>query len=103
MTNTLWTERLSAGAKNITSSAIRDLLKVTEQPEVISFAGGLPSPDCFPTEELMAAAERVLVEKPVAALQYGPTEGYAPLREFILTLMAERGLSVPYSQVLTLN
>jgi len=87
----------------MTSSAIRDLLKVTEQPEVISFAGGLPSPDCFPTEELMAAAERVLVEKPLAALQYGPTEGYAPLREFITTLMRGRGLSIPAEQVLTLN
>ena len=101
--STIWTEQLSAGARNITSSAIRDLLKVTEQPEVISFAGGLPSPDCFPTEELMAAAERVLVEKPLAALQYGPTEGYAPLREFILTLMNERGLTMPIEQVLTLN
>ncbi len=101
--NTLWTERLSSGAKNITSSAIRDLLKVTEQPEVISFAGGLPSPDCFPTEEIAAAAERVLIEKPLAALQYGPTEGYAPLREFIATLMQARGLSIPTDQILTLN
>jgi len=99
----LWTERFSSGAKNMTSSAIRDLLKVTEQPEVISFAGGLPSPDCFPTEEITAAAERVLVEKPLAALQYGPTEGYAPLREFITTLMRGRGLSIPSDQILTLN
>jgi 2-aminoadipate transaminase len=101
--STIWTEHLSSGAKNITSSAIRDLLKVTEQPEVISFAGGLPSPDCFPTEEITAAAERILIEKPIAALQYGPTEGYAPLREFITTLMEGRGLSVPIDQVLTLN
>lgn len=101
--NTLWTSQLSAGAKNITSSAIRDLLKVTEQPEIISFAGGLPSPDCFPREEIMAAAERVLVEKPLAALQYGPTEGYAPLRDFIASLMRGRGLAVPSEQVLTLN
>ncbi|HEX9369798.1 MAG TPA: PLP-dependent aminotransferase family protein [Roseiflexaceae bacterium] len=101
--SSLWTDRLSSGARRMTSSAIRDLLKVTEQPEVISFAGGLPSPDCFPTEELMAAAERVLVEKPLAALQYGPTEGYAPLREFITTLMRGRGLSIPAEQVLTLN
>jgi 2-aminoadipate transaminase len=101
--STIWTAQLSTGAKNITSSAIRDLLKVTEQPEIISFAGGLPAPECFPTEEITAAAERVLVERPLAALQYGPTEGYAPLREFILTLMEERGLSVPIDQVLTLN
>lgn len=101
--NTLWSERLSSGAANITSSAIRDLLKVTEQPEVISFAGGLPAPECFPTEELAAAAERVLVERPVAALQYGPTEGYRPLREFLVGLMRERGLSIPLEQVLLLS
>ncbi len=101
--NTLWTERLSSGAANITSSAIRDLLKVTEQPEMISFAGGLPAPECFPTEELAAAAERVLVERPVAALQYGPTEGYRPLREFLVSLMRERGLSIPLEQVLLLS
>jgi 2-aminoadipate transaminase len=101
--STLWTERLSSGAANITSSAIRDLLKVTEQPEMISFAGGLPAPECFPTEELAAAAERVLVERPVAALQYGPTEGYRPLREFLVSLMRERGLSIPQEQVLLLS
>src|SRR5262249_14322614 len=94
---------LSSGAKNMTSSVIRDLLKVTEQPDVISFAGGLPSPDCFPTEEIAAAAERVLVEKPLAALQYGPTEGYTPLREVITTLMRGRGLPIPADQILTLN
>ena len=98
-----WTSHLSAGAKNITSSAIRDLLKVTEQPEVISFAGGLPAPECFPTEELAAASERVLVERPIAALQYGPTEGYRPLREFVATLMQQRGLAIPADQILMLN
>ena len=101
--DTLWTSQLSSGAKNITSSAIRDLLKVTEQPDVISFAGGLPAPECFPTEELAAAAERVLIEHPIAALQYGPTEGYRPLREFITTLMRGRGLSIPTDQILMLN
>src|SRR5262245_25807382 len=100
---TLWTSQLSSGAKNITSSAIRDLLKVTEQPDVISFAGGLPAPECFPTEELAAAAERMLIEHPIAALQYGPTEGYRPLREFVTTLMQGRGLSIPTDQILMLN
>jgi 2-aminoadipate transaminase len=99
----LWMDQLSSGARQITSSAIRDLLKVTEQPEVISFAGGLPAPECFPTEELTAAAERVLIERPLAALQYGPTEGYRPLREFVTTLMDERGLAIPADQVLMLS
>lgn len=100
---TQWTRQLSAGAKNITSSAIRDLLKVTEQPDMISFAGGLPAPECFPTEALAAAAERVLAQQPIAALQYGPTEGYRPLREFITTLMHRRGLVIPADQILILS
>jgi 2-aminoadipate transaminase len=99
----LWLDQLSTGAQQITSSAIRDLLKVTEQPEMISFAGGLPAPECFPTEELTAAAERVLIERPLAALQYGPTEGYRPLREFVTSLMGERGLEIPVEQVLMLS
>jgi 2-aminoadipate transaminase len=99
----LWTDHLSDGAKQISSSAIRDLLKVLEQPGMISFAGGLPAPECFPTEELTAAAERVLVERPLAALQYGPTEGYGPLREFVTSVMRGRGLSIPAEQVLMLS
>jgi len=96
----LWTDRFSTGIQQSTSSAIRDLLKVTEQPEMISFAGGLPAPECFPTEELTAAAERVLVERPVVALQYGPTEGYKPLREFLTSHVARLGISVPVEQLL---
>lgn len=95
-----WSTRLSQAANNMTSSAIRDLLKVTERPEIISFAGGLPAPECFPTEELTAAAERVLVERPLAALQYGPTEGYTPLRAFIAEHMADLDVHVPAEQVL---
>src|SRR4029453_41279 len=101
--NTLWLDQLATGVRKVRSSAIRDLLVVTEKPDMISFAGGLPAPECFPTEELTAAAERVLVERPVAALQYGPTEGYRPLRDFITSVMRSRGLTIPADQVLTLN
>jgi len=101
--SSLWTERFSAGARKITSSAIRDLLKVAQQPGVISFAGGMPAPECFPTEELGAAAERALVEQPIGVLQYGPTEGHPPLREFLVGLMRERGLSVPLEQLIVLS
>jgi 2-aminoadipate transaminase len=76
-----WT--LSQRAQKLTSSAIREILKVTERPEVISFAGGLPSPDTFPVERLRAKAAEVLSDDPSAALQYGPTEGYSKLREWI--------------------
>lgn len=76
-----WT--LSQRAQKLTSSAIRELLKVTERPEVISFAGGLPSPDTFPVARLRASADMVLASAPTAALQYGPTEGYMALREWV--------------------
>jgi 2-aminoadipate transaminase len=76
-----WT--FSQRAQKLTSSAIREILKVTERPEVISFAGGLPSPATFPVERLRAACVDVLTQAPSPALQYGPTEGYLPLREWI--------------------
>ncbi len=76
-----WT--ISQRAQQLTSSAIREILKVTERPEVISFAGGLPSPATFPVAEMQEACARVFADNPQAALQYGPTEGLMPLREWI--------------------
>jgi 2-aminoadipate transaminase len=99
-TDAFWEAHLSQGARNITSSAIRDLLKFTEQPDMISFAGGLPAPECFPTEEITAASERVLVERPIVALQYGPTEGYRPLRELLATRTTNLDIPVSLDQVL---
>lgn len=98
--NAFWEASLSEGARQLQSSAIRDLLHVTERPETISFAGGLPAPDCFPTTALSAAAARVLATTPTAALQYGPTEGYRPLRSWIAEHMAALGVPVPVEQVL---
>lgn len=77
--NQLFSER----ARAIQSSAIREILKVTERPEVISFAGGLPSSATFPVVEMLAAFDRVLTAKGREALQYSTTEGFAPLREWI--------------------
>ena len=65
------------------SSAIRELLKYTELPDLISFAGGLPAPDVFPVEEFNSACDRVLQEQGAVALQYSATDGYLPLREMI--------------------
>lgn len=96
----LWTERIAAGAAELHSSAIRDLLRLIDQPAMISLAGGLPAPELFPAEEIAAASEHVLVEAPLAALQYGPTEGYAPLRSWVATRMAGLGLTVATDQVL---
>ncbi|GFE86473.1 aminotransferase-like domain-containing protein [Steroidobacter agaridevorans] len=74
---------LSQRAQKLTSSVIREILKITERPEVISFAGGLPSPDTFPVERVLAATQTILTTAPTPALQYGPTEGYLQLREWI--------------------
>ncbi len=84
----IWDERIAEGARGMRSSAIRDLLKLTARPDMISFAGGLPAPELFPAEELSAAGERALAEAPLAALQYGPTEGYGPLRELVAGWLA---------------
>jgi 2-aminoadipate transaminase len=80
---TQWDHRYAQRTQRMRSSTIRELLKLTELPDVISFAGGLPAPDVFPYEELVEACTRVLRTNGVVALQYGSTEGYQPLREMI--------------------
>jgi 2-aminoadipate transaminase len=65
------------------ASAIREILKVTEMPDVISFAGGLPAPELFPVEQFARACQEVLADDGPAALQYSVTEGYAPLRQWV--------------------
>ena len=92
--------RISERAQKLTSSAIREILKVTERPEVISFAGGLPSPATFPAERMREASERVLRDAPAAALQYSATEGYAPLREWIAARYSKDGVTIRATQVL---
>jgi 2-aminoadipate transaminase len=97
---TLWSERFAQRTQRMTSSVIRELLKYTERPDVISFAGGLPAPEIFPVEEVAAAAERVLRERGRQGLQYSATEGYPPLRELIVRHMARYGIRVGPSNVL---
>ncbi len=74
---------LSGRADQMNPSVLRELLKVTERPDIISFAGGLPSPKTFPVAEFEAACSRVLREDAEAALQYAASEGYGPLREMV--------------------
>lgn len=94
---------LSKRAQGLTSSAIREILKVTERPEVISFAGGLPSAETFPVERIREATAKVLQDAPQAALQYGPTEGFGPLREWLSGHMASKGANVPASRILVVT
>ena len=74
---------LAARATRMDPSVLRDILKMTEQPHIISFAGGLPSPDAFPVEAFNAAYEKVMRTQPRDALQYASSEGYKPLREWV--------------------
>jgi 2-aminoadipate transaminase len=80
---TPWEYRYAHRTQKMGSSVIRELLKFTEQPDIISFAGGLPAPDVFPVKEFQAACNQVLQEQGAQALQYSTTEGYRPLREMI--------------------
>jgi len=98
--NTLWSQRYAQRTQRMQSSAIRELLKLTERPDMISFAGGLPAPEVFPVAEFQAACQRVLAEHGPQALQYSTTEGYRPLREMIARHMARYGIVVEPDNVL---
>jgi len=98
--DTPWSDRYAARTATMTSSAIRELLKLTADPEMISFAGGLPAPEAFPVAEIAAATARVLAEHGALALQYGTTEGYRPLREMIVRHMDRYGIAVGPDNVL---
>ena len=86
---TSWKHRYAKRMRGMSSSAIRELLKLTQLSDIISFAGGLPAPELFPVEEFRAATDRVLVKHGSEALQYSTTEGYEPLREYIVHKMAQ--------------
>jgi 2-aminoadipate transaminase len=92
--------QMARRAERMNPSIIREILKVTEQPGVISLAGGLPSPDGFPVEAMRAASERVLREAPREALQYAASEGFAPLREWVAATLGAQGLDADPDQVL---
>ena len=93
-----WT--LAQRAHKMNPSVIREILKVTEKPGIISFAGGLPSPLTFPIDAVREASERVLKEDGKAALQYAASEGYAPLREWVAQDLLKQGMNINPDQVL---
>ena len=95
--------KFSERAVQLKSSMIREILKVTQRPEVISFAGGLPSPETFPVERMRAAFDKVLAESGKTALQYGPTDGFPPLREFIANSLSINGAKISPDQVLMVS
>jgi DNA-binding transcriptional MocR family regulator len=76
--HTLWDERFALRTDNIGSSAIREMLKFTSQPDVISFAGGMPAPEVFPIEKFKEACDVVLTEMGDNALQTAPPKVISP-------------------------
>jgi 2-aminoadipate transaminase len=98
--STAWTARYALRTKSITSSQIRELLKFTQKPGMISFGGGLPAPDVFPVERFKEACNKVLNDHAASALQYGETEGYRPLRELLANNMARYGIKAKPENVL---
>ena len=95
--------QFSERAQQLQSSAIREILKITQRPEIISFAGGLPSPATFPVERMKAAYDKVLSDNGKQALQYGPTDGYAPLREWVANYLSTEGTKMLPEQILMVS
>ncbi len=94
---------LARRMERLKPSAVREILKVAERPDILSFAGGLPAPELFPMAAIAQAHTEVLAEEGRSALQYSTTEGFGPLREWIRAHMAERGLRGATDQVLITN
>lgn len=97
---TPWNQRCAQRMQWMRASTIRELLKLTENPEIISFGGGMPAPEVFPVEAFRAAADRVLARKGATALQYSASEGYRPLREWLVGYMARYGIEAAPENVL---
>ena len=98
--STLWDDRYAQRTQRMKGSAIRELLKITEMPDVISFAGGLPAPEVFPIEEFRTACLKVLDESGAQALQYSTTDGYLPLREMIARHSKRYGIEVTAENII---
>ena len=83
--------KFSDKVSGLQASAIREILKFTADPEVISFAAGNPAPEAFPTEEIARISADILKNDPVLALQYSISEGYPPLRNLLKEDLEKKG------------
>ena len=97
-------KHFSARANKLKASDVRELLKLLQNPDMISFAGGLPNPQTFPTEMIRGIANDILGAADAAkALQYGITEGYLPLREALADRMRKKGMDIDTDNVITVS
>jgi DNA-binding transcriptional MocR family regulator len=100
-----WSAHFAGRARGMAASEIRELLKLLDQPDIISFAGGIPDPDLFPRDQLAAAFQSVLGDPKRAgvALQYAVSEGYAPLREWLAGYMGRLGVACAPDNIVITN
>lgn len=95
--------RFSDRVSRMDTSAVRRVLALTAKPDIISFAGGLPAPESFPLEALRKASDKVYLTKGAAALQYGPSEGFQPLREKLARRHQAQGIACAADNVLIVS
>lgn len=95
-----WTDHWATRTQHLKASMIRELLKLTARPEIISFAGGLPATETLPIQAIIEACERILSTHADKALQYGPTEGYSCLREHLAAEHRTRGVPASAENIL---
>jgi DNA-binding transcriptional MocR family regulator len=100
-----WSHHFARRADRMQASEIRELLKLLDQPDIISFAGGIPDPKLFPVAAIAEASQKILSDpkNAVAALQYSLSEGYPPLRQWIADYMERRGLACAADNILITN
>src|SRR5438132_6127964 len=98
-----WQQLYADRAQGMRASDIREILKITAQPDVISLAGGLPAPELFPIDEYRRAFEWVLESDGAQALQYGPSEGYRPLRKLLAERLTRFGIGCSADDILVTN
>ena len=95
--------RFAKRTELMNSSVVRETLKLTARPDIISFAGGMPAPEVFPVEAMRAASDKVLTTAGPTALQYGPSDGCLPLREKIAGRHRREGMACRAEDILMIN
>ena len=100
-----WSRHFATRAKSMQASEIRELLKLLDKPDIISFAGGIPDPKLFPREEIAKVSQKILTDpaRAATALQYSVSEGYLPLREWLAGYMGGLGVKCTADNILITN
>lgn len=98
-----WNEKFAGRTEHMKRSAIREILKLTQRPDIISFAGGLPAPELFPVDRVREASDIVLSERGREALQYSTTEGMPELRDLLAERMSNNTLTLSRDNIVIVN